>query len=271
METPKETSKKSNGLRLAALLLVIVVLIVASQVLPVGEWFTTFNEWVAELGWVGVLVFMGVYLLATVLLLPGAPLTIGSGFIFGLGWGFVAVSVGATAGAALAFLIGRFLAREKIEEATKDKPKFQSVDRAIGNRGAKLIFLLRLSPLIPFNLSNYFYGLTAVRFWPYTLASFFGMMPGILVYVYIGTLGRAGVEAAAGGAERARSPLEYVLLVAGLIATVAVTVWVSRIASAAIKETEVAKEEKEYQEVFPEKKSDGVPFTDGGTESSGEK
>lgn len=239
MESVKEIpGQKRNWLPIGLLAGLTVGLLVASQLLPVGDWLRSFNEWVASLGWWGVLFFMGFYLLATVLLLPGAPLTIGAGFIFGLGWGFVAVSVGATAGAAIAFLIGRFLAREKIEEMTQGNRKFQSVDRAIGQQGVKLIFLLRLSPLIPFNLSNYFYGLTAVRFWPYTLASFVGMMPGILVYVYLGTLGRAGVEVAAGGGE-GRSPWEYVLLVGGLVATVVVTVWISKIATAAIKEAEV--------------------------------
>lgn len=92
--------------------------------------------------------------------------------------GTVIVSVSATVGAALAFLIARYLARGKIEQKVSSNQKFKQIDRAIGAQGAKLVFLLRLSPLIPFNVSNYFYGLTAVRFWPYVLASWIGTLPG---------------------------------------------------------------------------------------------
>ena len=168
-------------------------------------------------------------MIATVLLVPGSALTVGAGFVFGLGWGLLAVSLGSTTGAALAFLIARFVAREKITSIARKNENFRRIDAAIGEQGAKLVFLLRLSPLIPFNLSNYFYGLTAVKFWPYVLASWIGMLPGTLLYVYLGTVGRAGLQAAS-GADAARSPLEWIFLGVGLAATVAVTIWVTRIA-----------------------------------------
>ncbi len=235
-------TKRKNVFKLAALVGALIGLFVLSRFLPVGEWLGDFNRWVGELGVAGVVLFAGIYAAATVLMLPGAIFSLGAGFAFGLGWGFVAVSVGATTGAALAFLIGRFLARDKIEAMTHDKPKFRALDRAIGRKGARLIFLLRLSPLIPFNLSNFFYGLTAVRFWPYVAASWVGMMPGVLVYVYLGTLGRAGLETAT-GTETGRTPLEWTLLVVGLIATLMVTIWISRIAREALRETEALPEE----------------------------
>ncbi len=238
-----QNSKRRNIAKLVALAAVLVGLFVLSRFLPVGEWLQGFNQWVGDLGVLGVALFAVLYALATVLMLPGAIFSLGAGFAFGLGWGFVAVVFGATTGAALAFLIGRFLARDKIEAMTSDKPKFRALDRAIGRKGARLIFLLRLSPLIPFNLSNFFYGLTAVRFWPYVLASGIGMMPGILVYVYLGTLGRAGLETAA-GTETERTPLEWTLLVVGLIATVAVTIWISRIARQALREAEEIPEDE---------------------------
>lgn len=234
---PTAAKASSPTLKIVGALALLILLFTLSRLLPVGAWLEQFNLWVGELGTIGVVIFALVYVLATVLLLPGAILTVGAGFVFGLGWGFVAVSAGSTIGAGLAFLIGRFLARDKIEAMTSDKPKFRSVDRAIGRKGAKLILLLRLSPLIPFNLSNYFYGLTAVRFWPYVVASWIGMMPGTLLYVYFGTLGRAGVEAAT-GTESGRSPLEWSLLAVGLIATLVVTVWVSKIARNALKESD---------------------------------
>src|SRR5207302_8636583 len=142
----------------------------AMSFLPVQQWLKSFNDWVGQMGVVGVFIFIGVYVLATVLLAPGSILTIGAGFAFGLWKGFLAVSVGATLGASLAFLVARFIARDKIDAIAKRNEKFKKVDNAIGKQGAKLIFLLRLSPAIPFNISNYFYGLTGVKFWPYVLA-----------------------------------------------------------------------------------------------------
>lgn len=235
MSAPHKSKSSTQTLKLALGISIVAGLFLASRMLPVAHWLEQFNRWVGGLGLLGVLVFALVYVGATVLLLPGAILTVGAGFVFGLGWGFVAVSAGSTTGAALAFLIGRFLARSKIEELTRDKPKFGQIDQAIGERGAKLILLLRLSPLIPFNLSNYFYGLTAVKFWPYVFASWLGMMPGTLLYVYLGTLGRAGLETAS-GVDTGRSPLEWALLAIGLAATLAVTVVVSRIARKALRE-----------------------------------
>lgn len=237
MSSDKQTRKSGSLWKIVLAVVLLGGLFVASRVLPVGEWLKGFNQWVGELGALGLVIFAAVYILATVLLLPGGILTVGAGFVFDLGWGFLAVSAGSTIGASLAFLIGRFFAREKIEKMTEDNPKFRSVDRAIGKRGARLIFLLRLSPLVPFNLSNYFYGLTAVKFCPYVLASWLGMMPGTLLYVYFGTLGRAGLETAS-GADSGRGPLEWTLLIAGLVATLVVTIWVSNIARKALQQSE---------------------------------
>ncbi len=221
-----------------ALALVVAALFVASQLLPVKEWLNSFNQWVGGLGPIGVVIFIIVYALATVLFVPGSVLTVGAGFIFGLTVGVFAVSIGSTIGAALAFLISRYIARRKIEALASRNEKFKAIDRAIGEQGWKLVFLLRLSPLIPFNISNYFYGITAIEFWPYVLASWIGMLPGTVLYVYLGTFGKATVEAAAGGG-RTRSPLEWALLGLGLIATVVVTVWVTQIARKALRKTKL--------------------------------
>ena len=230
-------SKGAIG-RLIALLVSVIALFLAMRFLPVQQWLKSFNDWVGQMGVVGVFIFIGVYVLATVLLAPGSILTIGAGFAFGLWKGFLAVSVGATLGASLAFLIGRFIARDKVEAIARQNETFREIDNAIGEEGAKLIFLLRLSPVIPFNLSNYFYGLTAVRFWPYALASWIGMMPGAFLYVYIGTAGRAAVLAAAGGEAIKRSWQYWTFLSVGLAATIAVTFWVTKIARSSLRKTE---------------------------------
>ena len=238
MSDDKTGNSKGAIGRLIALLVSVIALFLAMRFLPVQQWLKSFNDWVGQMGVAGVFIFIGVYALATVLLAPGSILTIGAGFAFGLWKGFLAVSAGATLGASLAFLIGRFIARDKVEAIARRNETFREIDNAIGEEGAKLIFLLRLSPVIPFNLSNYFYGLTAVRFWPYALASWIGMMPGAFLYVYIGTAGRAAVLAAAGGEAIKRGWPYWTFLSVGLAATIAITFWVTKIARSSLRKTE---------------------------------
>ena len=226
--------------RLIVLIVIVIALFLAMRFLPVQQWLRNFNDWVGQMGVAGIFIFIGVYAIATVLLAPGSILTIGAGFAFGLWKGFLAVSAGATLGASLAFLVARFIARDKVEAIAKRNEKFRNIDNAIGKQGAKLVFLLRLSPVIPFNLSNYFYGLTGVKFWPYVLASWIGMMPGTFLYVYIGTAGKAAVSAAAGGEAMKHGWQYWTVMGVGLVATIAVTIWVTKIARNALKaETEV--------------------------------
>jgi len=144
--------KKSALMRLIALIATLLSLFLAMKFLPVQQWLSSFNDWVGQMGAIGIFIFIAVYAVATVLLAPGAILTIGAGFAFGLWKGFLAVSAGSTLGAALAFLVARFIARDKVEAIAERNDKFRNVDSAIGKQGAKLIFLLRLSPVIPFNL-----------------------------------------------------------------------------------------------------------------------
>jgi uncharacterized membrane protein YdjX (TVP38/TMEM64 family) len=240
MTKQQQAGTKTAISRLIVLIVTVIALLLAMKFLPVREWLKNFNDWVGQMGTVGIFIFIGVYAIATVLLAPGAILTIGAGFAFGLWKGFLAVSAGATLGAALAFLVARFIARDKIEAAAQRNEKFRNIDNAIGKQGAKLVFLLRLSPVIPFNLSNYFYGLTGVKFWPYVLASWIGMMPGTFLYVYIGTAGKAAVAAAAGGEAMKRDWQYWTFSGIGLATTVAVTVWVTKIARDALRKTQAA-------------------------------
>ena len=232
----KEALKSALG-RIVALTLIIIAFFLAMRFLPVQQRLMNFNDWVSQMGVAGIFIFVVVYAVATVLLAPGSILTIGAGFAFGLWKGFLAVSAGATIGASLAFLIARFIARDKVEAIARRNEKFRKIDNAIGKQGAKLIFLLRLSPVIPFNLSNYFYGLTAVKFWPYVLASWIGMMPGTFLYVYIGGAGKAAVSAAADGEEMKHGWQYWTFTGVGLAATIVVTVWVTKIARDALRDT----------------------------------
>ena len=218
--------------------LVLIALFLAMRFLPVQQWLRNFNDWVGQIGTAGIFIFIAVYAVATVLMAPGSILTIGAGFAFGLWKGFLAVSTGATFGASLAFLVARFIARDKIEAIAKRNETFRKIDNAIGKEGAKLIFLLRLSPVIPFNLSNYFYGLTGVRVWPYVVASWIGMIPGTFLYIYIGVASKAAVAAAARGEAVKHSWQYWAFLGVGLFATIIVTIWITKIARDALHKTE---------------------------------
>jgi uncharacterized membrane protein YdjX (TVP38/TMEM64 family) len=205
--------------------------------LPIGEWLEQFNVWIVGFGPKGMLVYVGAYVIATVLFLPGSVLTIGAGFLFGVVRGTIVVSTGSTIGASLAFLISRYVARRWVAERAESNPRFEAIDRAIGMQGWKIVGLLRLSPAIPFNLSNYLYGLTSVRFLPYVIASWLGMLPGTVMYVYLGTAGKDRLDAAAGAT--ARSWQQDALLGVGLVAIVAVTILITRSANNALAEMDL--------------------------------
>jgi uncharacterized membrane protein YdjX (TVP38/TMEM64 family) len=223
--------KKKSGAaaRWLAFAVLAVGLFVAWRLLPVKDWLKDFQDWISGLGPLGGVLYGLAYIAAALLFVPGAILTLGAGFLFGLGWGLAIVSLASTATAALAFLIARYAARERVEKLARKNEKFAAVDKAIGKNGWKVVGLLRLSPLIPFSLSNYLYGLTSVRFLPYLAASWVGMLPGTLLYVYLGVAGKTV------GEKGARSPWEWALLGAGLIATAAVTVLLTRVAKKELK------------------------------------
>jgi uncharacterized membrane protein YdjX (TVP38/TMEM64 family) len=238
--SPKKARKipwKAIGLGLG-----VLFLFVAARLLPVADWLRDFNAWVKGLGPEGMVLYGLVYVIAAVLFVPGLVLTLGAGFAFGLLRGVIVVSLASTVAAALAFLIARHLARDRIEKLARKNEKFEAIDRAIGQKGWKIVALLRLSPLVPFSLSNYLYGLTAVKFVPYVLASWIAMLPATVLYVYLAAAGKAAAAAAVGGAEKAtRSPWEYVLFGVGLAATAAVTVLITRVARRELEKTRVAK------------------------------
>lgn len=217
--------------------LALVAAVLWLRTLPLADWLAVFNARVQGLGVAGLAIYSIVYAVATVLLLPGSLLTLAAGAAFGLLPGFASVLVGASVGAALSFLVSRHLARQRVEEWIREKPRFAAVDRAVAKEGWKIVFLTRLSPIFPFNFQNYAYGLTRIRFWHYALASAIGMIPGAFLYVYLGTVGRTGLEAAAGGEEV--QTLKLVLQIVGLLATVAVTIYITRIATRALKEAGV--------------------------------
>ena len=192
--------------------------------LPLDSGMAALRDWVAGLGVWGPVVFGSIYALATVFALPGLILTVSAGALFGLMTGFITASLASTTGAGLAFLVARHLARDRVGKAAKSHALFGAIDAAIGQGGWRIVALLRLSPVVPFNLQNFMFGLTPVRFWSYLLASWIAMMPGTFLYVYVGHLTGAAVNTTG------RSAGEWVLLVVGLAATIVVSWYVSRLA-----------------------------------------
>ena len=224
----------ANIIRGVSLLLIVASVILLARALPVDSGVQALQSRISGLGAWAPLIFGVVYAIAATLLIPASALTLAGGAVFGLAVGTLTVWLSATTAAAMSFLIARYVARVKVEEIASRNPKFSAIDSAIGEGGWKIVALLRLSPAVPFNLQNYLYGLTAIRFWPCVGASAVFMLPGTFMYVYLGHLGGQGLAAASGGGA-GRSAGQWALLVVGLLATIAVTVYVTRLANNAIR------------------------------------
>jgi len=172
-----------------------------------------------------------------VALLPASIVTLGAGVVFGIVKGSLLVFIGAMIGATVAFLVGRYLARDWVAKRIASRPTFQTIDSAIAKEGRKVIFLLRLSPVFPFNLLNYGLGLSQVSLPDYVLGTV-GILPGTIMYVYLGSLVGSLAMLGAGGddvPDPQAAAIQWILRGMGLVATVAVTVYITRIAQRALK------------------------------------
>ncbi|WP_375340581.1 TVP38/TMEM64 family protein [Okeania sp. SIO3I5] len=212
---------------------VAILLIVAQKFFNAQQLLKNALDWIDTLGPWGPVAFIIIYILATVLFLPGSLLTLGAGVLFGPLFGSIYVSIASTIGATCAFLVGRYLARSWVSKQIEGNEQFKAIDKAVADEGWKIVGLTRLSPIFPFNLLNYAFGLTQVSLRDYFLASWIGMMPGTVMYVYLGSL--AGSLATLGTEGGSRSTAEWVLYGVGLIATVAVTIYVTKIAKKALE------------------------------------
>jgi len=226
----------SSRVRVLAFLGVAALLVLAGVLLPLGQWSESLVTSVRSAGALGALVYAGVYVLATVLWIPGSLLTIGAGFLYGLLGGTLLVLPAATCGAALAFIVGRFAARDWVRAKGRDRPRMAAVYAAIGERGFSIVMLLRLSPLFPFVFLNYALSLTELRLRDYVLASALGMIPGTFLFVYLGTL-VTDAAALASGQRPDGGGAQQALFWGGLVATAAVTWWVSRLARQRLERT----------------------------------
>jgi len=208
------------------------LLVVAAKMLRLQDYLLTLVGWIRAAGWPGVAVFTLVYMLATVGFVPGSVLTLGAGFAYGLAAGTAIVWIAANLGALLAFVLGRTLARNWVAARVAANPRFAAIDRAVGREGFKIVLLTRLSPVFPFNLLNYAFGLTRVSLHDYVLGSIVGMLPGTVMYVYLGSSLTSLSELAAGHPAGGRA--QRMFYFAGLAATVLITLYITRLSHRAL-------------------------------------
>lgn len=213
-------TKTSGALKWVLLGGGLLGLFVLGLLLPVRDWIESSRSAFQNLGIAGAALFIAAYAIAAVLMVPGSILTLAAGMIFGLAGGFAVALLGATLGANLAFLVARYVARKPLQAKLETHPKFHAVDQAVEELRYKIVLLLRLSPLVPFNIQNYLFGLTRVKFFEYAWASLVGMAPGTFLYVYLGSTGAQAAEGA--------GPEKWILWGIGLAATAAATFVVSR-------------------------------------------
>lgn len=222
-------------IRVTLLLLLVAAIIAACFTLPIEQMLKDFLSWVdKDLGRWGPLVLAVAYIPLTILAVPASVLTLGGGYLYGLLVGFVADSVGATLGATAAFLLGRTIGGSYIIAKVKDYPKFRAIEVAIERSGFKIVLLLRLVPLLSFNLLNYLLSVTPVLLWEYVLASWLGMLPITLALVYVGTTLKDLSDVTHGWQEI--TPSRWAFLIISFVVSVILMVWVTIVAKNALDE-----------------------------------
>lgn len=217
------------------LLVALVVLALLAWFLFLQERLPDFVEWVRAQGAWGVVVIGAAYAVATVLMIPGSLATLLIGAIYGPWLGTAVVSPASVLGATLAFLLGRSALRPWIEARMAGSARFAALQAAVERQGFKIVTLVRLSPIFPFTVVNYAFGLTRVPLSAYVLGSFLGMLPGTLMYVYLGsTAGDVALLAEEGVGDAGWQGVA--LRWGGLAATVVATLFITRVARRALAE-----------------------------------
>jgi len=215
MQNDPRSRQRRWALMAAALLVLAALLVAAWHLLPLRAALTAVQSWLADLGPWGVVIFEVLFIVAVVAMVPGSALSITAGFAYGM-WGAPLAIAGATIGGAIAFIIARHLAHDRVSAWLLKHPQMEAVAEAVDEEGWRVVALVRLSPLLPFNMQNYLFGLTNIRFWPYNVATILSIAPGTAFDVYIGSLGNLSLSD--------HSPTEWAIVGAGVAAT-AVLVW----------------------------------------------
>jgi len=237
LQEPSAHTHEKGFAGIALLVFVALALLMSVLFLPIKQYLVAALDWTGSLGFWGPLFVSGFYIVAAVLLVPGSVLTLGAGFLFGVPVGVLTVWVGAGLGAVAAFLVGRTLARDWVARKVSNNRKFAAIDEAVGREGFKVVLLLRLSPVFPFNILNYALGLTRVSFRNYAAASLIGMLPATLMYVYFGSAARSLTDVAAGNVQGGLAGQIFFWI--GLSATIGVALFVTRLARRSLAAVEV--------------------------------
>lgn len=237
---PKKRALWQKVWKVLAGFLTIAFPFLVITLLPVGKVVSKLDVLFDRLGPWAMVAFVVIYVIDALILGPAWLFALVAGLAFGLVKGGLLVWASATIAAALGFLVARYFARHRIEKIALRNEKYEAVDRAIKRHGWKVVLLLRISPVLPYTISNYIYGLTAVDFVHYLIASAVGLIPMVAVYVSIGAAGREAALAAAGGGHH--SVVEIVVLVIGILFTIGAAVLIARAAKRELAEMRVAKE-----------------------------
>src|ERR1044071_3203926 len=219
--------KRAIFIQVGGLILIGALFLIASRFFPISDWIALVQQKVMHLGAWSAIWYPLLYACCNVLLLPGGMLSIGGGFFFGLWWGFLIILVGNVGGAAISFLLSR-LCRRWLRKRFRNGT-LSVLEPAVEREGWKIILLSQLHPLFPTSLLNYLYGLTTIRFGAYMLWASLGRLPGLFLYVYIGTLGQYGLRILRG--KQYPRVIEYWTWGGALVTTVLLLIVLARIAS----------------------------------------
>jgi uncharacterized membrane protein YdjX (TVP38/TMEM64 family) len=219
-------------LKIVAGCVVLSALVFLLSRLRIQDELRSLLRWIEGLGAWGAVLFIATYIAGSVLFIPGWLLTLGAGIVFGVARGTVLVSIASTLGATAAFLVGRYFARDWVARKIEANPRFKAIDDLVAREGWKIVGLTRLSPVLPFTLLNYAFSLTRVSLRDYFLATWIGMLPVTVVYVYVGSL--LGDLSRLNNTERTKSAAEWAFYAVGLVVTAAVTIYLTRLARSAL-------------------------------------
>lgn len=198
-------------------------------------WITGTLDWIRSAGWVGMVWFVVLFALTCVFFLPGSALTVGAGAVYGFWWGTLLVMLGSVLGAQINFFTSRYLLRDWISRKLRGRPRLLALDRAIERKGWQVVFVSRLSPIVPHSLVSYIAGLTGIGVWRFSIASLVGFLPISAAYSYGGAL--LGAVARTRANITSNDPLSWALYILGLFVSVFVVVWTARIAAKALHES----------------------------------
>ena len=216
-QSGKPKAPGSQWWRPVLLLALVIAILVLARFLGLGDRLGDLRDWIKSLGALGALVFILIYVVAVVAALPAAPMSVAAAALFGSVWGIIVINIGATLGAALAFLVGRYFAREAVVNWVGRNEKFRRLDELTEAHGAIIVALTRLVPIFPFNLLNYGFGLTRVPFWTYVFWTWLCIIPGTVLYV-------VGADAVLQGAAQGKVPWTLVLVFGAALIVLAILV-----------------------------------------------